>query len=80
MTEIGAYDAKTNLSKLLERVEKGERFVITKHGRPIAELAPVSTRDPHLIERAIEELKSFQQKHSLKGDSIRDLLEEGRKY
>jgi prevent-host-death family protein len=32
MAEIGAYDAKSRLSELLERVEKGERFVITRHG------------------------------------------------
>jgi prevent-host-death family protein len=38
MSEIGAYEAKTHLPKLLERVEKGERFVITRHGRPVAEL------------------------------------------
>jgi len=33
MAEIGAYDAKAHLPKLLERVQRGERFVITKHGR-----------------------------------------------
>ena len=41
MAEVGAYEAKTHLSRLLERVEKGERFIITKHGRPVAELKPV---------------------------------------
>ncbi|MBV8589846.1 MAG: type II toxin-antitoxin system prevent-host-death family antitoxin, partial [Acetobacteraceae bacterium] len=32
-------EAKTHLSSLLERVENGERFRITRHGRAIAELA-----------------------------------------
>lgn len=37
---VGAYDAKTHLSKLLERTERGERLVITRHGRPVAQLIP----------------------------------------
>jgi prevent-host-death family protein len=45
MPDIGACDARTHLPKLLERVQRGERFVITMHGRPIAELVPVATRD-----------------------------------
>ncbi|MDB5998978.1 MAG: hypothetical protein JWP52_677 [Rhizobacter sp.] len=37
---VGAFEAKTHLSALLERVERGEAFVITRHGRPVARLAP----------------------------------------
>ncbi|HXD05412.1 MAG TPA: type II toxin-antitoxin system prevent-host-death family antitoxin [Burkholderiaceae bacterium] len=46
-TSVGAFEAKTHLSALLERVERGEEFVITRHGRPVAKLAPVlaSPRD-----------------------------------
>jgi prevent-host-death family protein len=40
---IGAFQAKTHLSAVLERVERGQTFVITKRGRPVAELRPVST-------------------------------------
>ena len=80
MAEIGAYEAKTHLPKLLERVEKGEKFIITKHGRPVAELVPIPRRDTNRIRRAIEELKAFQATHSLGGMSIREMIEEGRKY
>jgi len=38
METVGAYEAKTHLPKLLERVSKGERITITKHGIPIAVL------------------------------------------
>ena len=38
--EIGAFDAKTRLSELLDRVDKGAVYVITKRGRPVAELRP----------------------------------------
>jgi len=38
---VGAFEAKTHLSSLLQRVEAGEVVTITKHGRPIARLVPV---------------------------------------
>ena len=40
--EIGAFEAKTHLSSLLEQVRHGKRFVITKHGKRVAELKPVN--------------------------------------
>lgn len=42
MREVGAFEAKTHLSELLAAVEAGERIVITRHGRAVAELRPVS--------------------------------------
>ncbi len=39
--KIGAFEAKTKLSHLLDRVDKGQVYVITKRGRPVAELRPV---------------------------------------
>ena len=39
--EIGAFEAKTHLSRLLEKVERGQVFRITRRGRPIAELRPL---------------------------------------
>ncbi|MFY4731014.1 type II toxin-antitoxin system Phd/YefM family antitoxin, partial [Nitrospira sp. BLG_2] len=39
--EIGAFEAKTHLSALLERVSKGETITITRHGVPAAMLVPV---------------------------------------
>jgi prevent-host-death family protein len=39
--EIGTLEAKTRLSELLEQVEKGQRFHITRHGKPVAELGPL---------------------------------------
>lgn len=38
---VGACEAKTHLSKLLEKVEAGEEITITKHGAPVAKLVPV---------------------------------------
>jgi prevent-host-death family protein len=45
--QIGTLEAKTRLSELLDQVEQGKRFQITRHGKPVAELAPLSkTRKP----------------------------------
>lgn len=79
MSEIGASEARTHLPRLLERVRKGERFVITKNGNPVAELVPFRKRDPERIRAAIEDLKAFQKAHSLDGLSVREMIEEGRK-
>jgi prevent-host-death family protein len=40
MEEIGAFEAKNTLGALLDRVEMGEEIVITRHGKPVARLAP----------------------------------------
>lgn len=58
MTLINIYEAKTNLSKLLERVALGEEIIIAKAGKPIARLAPlvdkpVTLRVPGLLKGKI---------------------------
>lgn len=40
VTTVNVHEAKTTLSKLLERVESGERVVIARAGKPIADLVP----------------------------------------
>lgn len=90
MAEIGAYEAKTHLPKLLERVQRGERFVITKHGRAVAELVPVARRDVEAIRGAIAEMRAVRQRLAKRGvrlkdllgkdESIRDLAHEGHRY
>ena len=80
MAEIGAFEAKTHLPKLLESVQKGERFVITKHGHPVAELIPFRKRDTDKTQAAINHLKAFQKSHNLEGLSVREMIEAGRKY
>jgi prevent-host-death family protein len=74
--EIGAYDAKTHLPRLLQRVQKGERFVITKHGRPIAELVPVTRRDAESVQRAAANLRVLRDELARCGVRLRDLLQE----
>ena len=80
MPEIGAFEAKTQLSQLLQRVQAGERFVITRHNRPVAELVPFQPNNADKVRNAIVGLKAFQEGHSLGGLSVREMIEEGRRY
>ena len=80
MTEIGVFEAKTHLPRLLKRVEEGERFVITRHARPVAELIPYGGPDADEVRGAIESLGEFRKSHSLGGLSVREMIEEGRRY
>ena len=48
MATINLYDAKIHLSKLLERVERGEEITIARGGRPVARLVPVTRPKPKL--------------------------------
>ena len=41
---VNVHDAKTHFSRLLARVEAGERIVIARAGRPVAVLTPVEQR------------------------------------
>jgi prevent-host-death family protein len=79
MDSVGAYEAKTQLSKLLERVMKGERITITKHGVPVAVLQPPDPGTSTDIKTVISEILEFREDHTLKGHSLKDLIEEGRR-
>ena len=52
MKEIGAIEAKTKLSTLLDLVEKGEEVVITRRGKPVARLVPAKSGSEFDIEKA----------------------------
>jgi prevent-host-death family protein len=77
--KIGAYEAKTHLSKLLERVAKGERFTIEKHGVPVAVLQPVDCLKTNPAEDTIAKMKEFRTQNRLDDLTIREMIEEGRK-
>jgi prevent-host-death family protein len=46
MDSVGAFEAKTHLSDLLDRVSRGEKITITRHGVPVAMLVPVEDTGP----------------------------------
>jgi len=75
MVDVGAFDAKTHFSKLLERVEQGERIRITKRGKPAAMLVPIEP-DPVKLKELAERV--LANRKPLVGTTIRELIEKGR--
>jgi prevent-host-death family protein len=79
-TTVGAYEAKTHLSKLLAAVEAGETIVITRHGKEIAHLTPPPRRALTPAE-AVEALRELSAGITLGPDvTIKELIEDGRRW
>jgi prevent-host-death family protein len=79
MRTVGAYEAKTHLSQLIEEVTRGGQVAITKNGTPVALLIPVpSTQKPDARE-VIRQLQEFRRGITLGGISVREMIEEGRR-
>lgn len=76
---IGAYDAKTHFSDLLERVENGEEVTITRHGAPVAKMVPVRRNSAAKKRAAIEGMRKLAKGMKLRGLRIKDLIAEGRR-
>ena len=57
--EVGAFEAKNTLGTLLDRVERGEEIVITRHGRAVARLVPnTGHADQNLAREAFERMRA----------------------
>ena len=78
MITVGAFEAKTTLSALLERVAGGEEVLITKHGRAVARIVPAVGVDPVRAKAAIAALRREAKGRRLKGLSVRQMREVGR--
>jgi len=77
MPSIGAYEAKTHFSELLQRVRRGERITITHHGVPVAVLVPVESVSAQPVHEVIAAMQAFRRGRSL-GFLLKELIEEGR--
>jgi prevent-host-death family protein len=76
---VGAYDAKTRFSELLEKVEGGEEITITRHGNPVAKLVPLRAKStPEQRRAAIAKWQEISKGIKLRGLKIRDMINEGR--
>ena len=80
METVGSFEAKTHLPALLDRVAKGARITITKHGVPVAMLVPTGMPERRDRGSVIRELEEFGKSRSLKGITIRELIGEGRRF
>lgn len=76
---IGAFDAKTHLSDLLAKTEQGQEFTITKRGKPVAKLVPISDKtDQQELDSVLKELREIRKSVKQPVD-IQEYIEEGRR-
>ena len=78
MPQIGASEAKTHLSELLDRVGAGEELVIVRHGRPVARLVPVADARRERVAGAIRQLRALRRGATLGGIDWHELRDAGR--
>ncbi len=87
MNSIGAFEAKTKLSELLDRVESGEEIIITRRGRNVAKLVPLADHVDKMAksQAAIEGFKKLRKELTRSGTRITrkeicQWVKEGRRY
>jgi prevent-host-death family protein len=78
-TALGAFEAKNKFSELLERVGRGAEFTITKHDRPVARLVPANGQTKERRKIVAAELRERRTRYSLASESVRALIDEGRR-
>ena len=79
--QVGAFEAKTHFSRILEQAEQGEDFIITKRGKPVAKIIPFKQEPEMTRMEAIEQLIEMRKLYRGKPGSfnIREAIEDGRK-
>ena len=80
--QIGAYEAKTHFSQVLDSVAKGTEYIISKRGKPVAKISPIEPEKQMTRKEAIEALIEMRKYYKgVPGDfNIREAIEDGRKY
>jgi len=81
MAVVGAFDAKTHLAELLDRVGRGEKITITRHGVPAAMLVPVEkTRARMTHQEIVEGMRKLRKRIKPRKISVRQIVEAGRRF
>lgn len=60
MESVGLFEAKTHLSELIARAERGEETIITRHNKPVARIVPYGKVSPELVQRRLDAIKGMQ--------------------
>ena len=79
--QIGAFEAKTHFSEILEKTKQGDDFIITKRGEPVAKIIPFEKKTEMTRQEALEEFRKFRKLYRGEPGSfnIREAIEEGRR-
>jgi prevent-host-death family protein len=78
METVGLFDAKTHLSELIARAERGEETIITRHNKPVAKIVPMDHgRRAGARSEALEALSAFEPLE-VNGATLDELVRAGR--
>jgi prevent-host-death family protein len=78
---MGAFEAKTHLSALLDRVARGEKITITRYGVPAALLVPITAPAPKLTHQEIVDgMRALRKRVKAGKMSVREMVNEGRRF
>lgn len=76
---VGSFEAKTHFAELVDEASRGATIIITKRGRPAAQLGPCSGKDNSEVRDTVEKLKAIR--GGIEGPvNIKALIREGRKF
>ncbi len=76
---IGSYELKTHLSEVLDAVEHGQTVIVTRHGKPIAQIGPHDAGVREQTHLAVQGLLNFPRTKLPDAMTIRSLIDEGRR-
>lgn len=76
--EIGSFDAKTHLARILREVEQGRGYTITLRGRPVADLVPSGERAGEGARAAVEAMRTLVKIRGVGADELASWKDEGR--
>lgn len=76
MREVGTFEGKTHFSALIDAAEHGETIVITRNGKPVAQLGPLTARVDANARAALDRILARRIRI---GIPVRELVEEGRR-
>ena len=78
---IGAFEAKTHFSQIIEKAENGENFVITRRGKPVAKIIPFEQKKKLTWKEALEGFRELRKLYRGEPGSfnIREAIEDGRR-
>lgn len=80
MTTVSAYEAKTHLPRLIRAVEQGETVIITRHGKPVAQLAPVEDHRADVAAVIARMKRARAKRPKVSVEEILTARDEGRRY
>jgi prevent-host-death family protein len=79
MRSVGTFEGKTHFSELVARAEQGEIIIVTRNGRPVAQIGPITPDRGAKLTAAAAVEALLASHHRLEGVTIRELIDDGRR-